>query len=375
MVGSRRSASGPGLTGRNWSPSVRATMVGLMAILLWSLMTGLVRVVADSFGATLGSALIYTCGAALLLTFRRPAPLRTCPRIYLIVGGLLFVFYESSISLSIGLASSASSSVEVSLVNYLWPTMMVLLAAAFVPDGGRHDDAEPAGDGEPDANDAAANGDSSDGAANGDAAAPAAAQDAPVRRDTVRGATSRHSRGRAVLRVLPGAIIATAGVVLAVGGNSGLDWALAARHVAANPLPYLLAFAGAFAWSVYAVFTPALSKGYDGTSVFFPFVAASLWIIHFASGQGWPSSAPSVWGYVAVVATAAVIAGGYACWGYGILRGSMSTLAMASYATPVLSTAASAVLLGLSLAVPFWCGALLVAAGSIINWWISSHRR
>lgn len=129
------------------------------------------------------------------------------------------------------------------------------------------------------------------------------------------------------------------------------------------------------AWSVYAVFTPALSKGFDGTSVFFPFVAVALWIIHFASGQGWPSAAPSVWGYLAVVAAAAVIAGGYACWGYGILRGSMSTLAMASYATPVLSTAASAVLLGLSLTLPFWCGALLVAAGSIINWWISSQRR
>ena len=277
----------------------------------------------------------------------------------LIVGGLLFVFYESSISLSIGLASSAASSVEVSLVNYLWPTMMVLLAAAFVPSGEKRS-ARNEGIGRD----------------------PAAPSDAQAQDDSVQCGTNcsagkppRHSRGRAVLRVLPGAVVATAGVMLAVGGNSGLDWALAAGHVAANPLPYLLAFAGALAWSVYAVFTPALSKGFDGTSVFFPFVAVALWIIHFASGQGWPSAAPSVWGCLAVVAAAAVIAGGYACWGYGILRGSMSTLAMASYATPVLSTAASAVLLGLSLTLPFWCGALLVAAGSIINWWISSQRR
>lgn len=133
MVDSRRDVAGQ--AGWSPSPSVQATMIGLMAILLWSLMTGLVRVVADAFGATLGSALIYTCGAVLLLVFRRPAPLRKYPRTYLIVGGLLFVFYESSIPLSIGLASSAASSVEVSLVNYLWPTMMVLLAAAFVPSG------------------------------------------------------------------------------------------------------------------------------------------------------------------------------------------------------------------------------------------------
>ena len=67
MVDSRRDVAGQ--AGRSPSPSVQATMIGLMAILLWSLMTGLVRVVADAFGATLGSALIYTCGAVLLLIF------------------------------------------------------------------------------------------------------------------------------------------------------------------------------------------------------------------------------------------------------------------------------------------------------------------
>ena len=195
--------------------SSRATAVGLMAIVLWSFMAGTVRIVAESFGATLGSALIYTVGGVLLLVFRRPAPIREFPKKYLIIGGLRFVFYGSSISLSLGLASTAASSVEVSLVNYLWPTMMVLLAAGV----------------------------------------------------------SR--RRHAVWKVLPGAIVATVGVALAVGGNSGLDWQAAAGHIADNPLPYVLAFAGALAWSVYAVFTPAWSHGVDGTSVFFPCVAVA----------------------------------------------------------------------------------------------------
>lgn len=302
--------------------SARATSIGLMAIALWSLMTGLVRIVADSFGPTLGSALIYTCGVVLLFTFHRPSPLRSYPRRYLLVGGLLFVFYESAISLSIGLASTASASVEVSLVNYLWPTMMVLLAALC----------------------------------------------GPVARGTAQNRAP--NRLRSVLRILPGAVVATAGVMLAVGGNSGLDWSLAVGHVMADPLPYLMAFAGALAWSVYAVFTPAMAKGKDGTSVFFPMVAVVLWIIHFASGEGWPQAVPPAFAWLAVLFAAAAIAGGYACWGHGILHGSMTTLAMASYATPVLSTAASALLLGLALSFPFWCGALLVAVGSIINWWI-----
>lgn len=58
----------------------------------------------------------------------------------------------------------------------------------------------------------------------------------------------------------------------------------------------------------------------------------------------------------------------------GILHGSMERLAIASYATPVLSTGASAVLLGLALSLPFWCGALLVAAGSVLNYLVSARR-
>ena len=306
--------------------SARATTIGLMgqtlmAILLWSFMAGTVRIVSENFGATLGSALIYTVGGILLLMFRRPAPIREFPKKYLIIGGLLFVFYESSISLSLGLASTDASSVEVSLVNYLWPTMMVLLSA-----GGFH---------------------------------PQHA-----------GANATH----AVVKVLPGAIVATAGVVLAVGGNSGLDWHAAVQHIAANPLPYALAFVGALAWSVYAVFTPAMSHGVDGTSLFFPCVAVALWIIHFASGQGWPAEPPSLVAWLFVLIAAAAIGGGYACWGYGILHGSMERLAIASYATPVLSTGASAVLLGLALSLPFWCGALLVAVGSVLNYLVSARK-
>ena len=293
--------------------SARATTIGLMAILLWSFMAGTVRIVSENFGATLGSALIYTVGGILLLMFRRPAPIREFPKKYLIIGGLLFVFYESSISLSLGLASTAEASVEVSLVNYLWPTMMVLMSAAM------------------------------------------------------------SHRRRAVRAVLPGAVVATAGVMLAVGGNSGLDWQAAVRHIAADPLPYALAFAGALAWSVYAVFTPAMSHGVDGTSLFFPWVAVALWIIHAASGQGWPSTPPRPSAWLFVVIAAVAIGGGYACWGYGILHGSMERLAIASYATPVLSTGASAVLLGLSLSVPFWCGAVLVAAGSVLNYLVSAR--
>ncbi|HAH53304.1 aromatic amino acid DMT transporter YddG [uncultured Bifidobacterium sp.] len=287
-----------------------ATIIGLIAIVLWGFMAGLVRLVSESFGATLGSALIYTVGGMLLLIVRRPKAIRQAPRRYLITGGALFIAYESSISLSIGLAATNAQSVEVSLVNYLWPTMLVLMTAAM-----------------------------------------------------------SRKRG-AVWKALPGALVATVGVAMAVGGEN-LDVHEAIRNIASNPLPYALALAGAFIWTVYATVTPSLSEGYDGTTVFFCCVAVVLWIIHFASGDGLPASAPGIGGYVALVACAAAIAGGYGCWGYGMLHGNMETLAIGSYATPIFSTASSTLLLGVALGMPFWIGVALVVAGSLINVWFA----
>ena len=285
------------------------TVIGLLAIVLWGFMAGLVRLVSESFGATLGSALIYTVGGILLLVVRKPTPIRRAPRKYLIICGIMFVAYEASISLSIGLASTAAQSVEVSLVNYLWPTLLVLMTAAV-----------------------------------------------------------SHKRG-AVWKALPGAIVATIGVAMAVGGES-LNVHEALRNISSNPLPYALAFAGAFIWAIYATVTPKMSDGYDGTTIFFCCVAVVLWLIHFTSGEGLPATAPGIGGYVAFAACAASIAGGYACWGYGMLHGSMETLAIGSYATPLFSTASSTVLLGVALGASFWIGVALVVGGTLVNVWL-----
>lgn len=90
----------------------RATLIGLVAILLWSTTVGLLRSVSEAFGATGGAALIYTTTACLLcLTRGLPRP-GTLPAIYLWLGGALFVGYEICLALAIGLASDRSQSLE-----------------------------------------------------------------------------------------------------------------------------------------------------------------------------------------------------------------------------------------------------------------------
>ena len=288
-----------------------ATAIGLFAVVLWSMMFGTVRLTSASFGPVLGSALIYTLAAVFVFVGYRPSPLRKLPVKFVLFSGGLFVFYESAITLSIGMAASSEQTVELSLVNYLWPSMLVLMAAFAA------------------------------------------------------------GSGRAFLRSLPGALVGAAGVAIAVGGNSGLDWALVAGDIASNPLPFALTFCSAFAWAVYSTFSGRFSQGREGTAYFMAGVAAVLWVVFAANGAPAPAQPVGPEGFLALAGASGCIAAGYACWGHGMVYGDMGVMAVGSYAAPLLSVAASVVLLGVSLSPLFWAGTAVVVAGSLLNWRMS----
>ncbi|MEG0003260.1 MAG: EamA family transporter, partial [Comamonas sp.] len=107
-----------------------ATLIGLVAIVLWSSLVGLIRSVSEGLGATGGAAMIYTAASLLLLVTVGFTPLRAMPRKYLYWGSALFVSYELCLALSIGHAHSGQQAIEVGMVNYLWPTFTMLAAIA-----------------------------------------------------------------------------------------------------------------------------------------------------------------------------------------------------------------------------------------------------
>ncbi len=128
-------------------------------------------------------------------------------------------------SQAIGLAKTPAQAIEVSIVNYLWPTLIVVLSVF-----------------------------------------------------------ARRTRRPNVL-IVPGVLIATAGVASVVGGDAGLSFSsIAEKNVSSWPVPYALALMDAIAWSCYSVFSPGLSKGQDGLTLFFTAVAACMWALYFAAG-------------------------------------------------------------------------------------------
>lgn len=284
-----------------------ATLVGMVAIILWSSMVALVRSTTEAFGPTQAAALIYTIAAAGLWIIRRPRGLRRFPVRYLLIGGLLFISYEICLTLAVGLASDATQAIEVSVVNYLWPTSVVLFSL-------------------------------------------------------------HANRGRdANWLVVPGVLIATIGVTWAVSGGQILDPGAVASHISDNPVPYLLAFTGAIVWGIYSVHTPRMAAGHDGITLFFTGVALSYWGIHLVHGihQQVTVTAGQI---LVLIAAGSVMASGYACWNIGILHGNVTALAVGSYATPVLSAMFSAVVLHANLPGSFWWAVGFVALGSALSW-------
>ncbi|MBK5000973.1 drug/metabolite DMT transporter permease [Pseudomonas sp. S31] len=287
-----------------------ATACGLAAILLWSTASGLIRSVSEYFGPIGGAALIYTFGSALLVMLLGRPRLRHASRFYLVTGSLLFVTYEICLCLALGFAVSRTQSIQLGVVNYLWPSLTVLLAIFM-------------------------------------------------------------NRQPARWIIVPGTAIALLGILWVVS-TDGVSLASIASNVASNPLSYSLAATCAITFALYCNVTRRYANGQSHVVLFFLLTAAVLWAKYLISSETLPPFAlrPSL----ELLAAGLGMAGGYALWNIGILRGNLTLLATASYAGPVLSSAFAATWLGAELGMQFWQGALLVTAGSLLCWQATRQR-
>ncbi|EMG9894280.1 aromatic amino acid DMT transporter YddG [Enterobacter hormaechei] len=284
----------------------RATLIGLVAILLWSNMVGLIRSVSEGLGPVGGAAMIYTVSGLLCLATVGFPDIKRFSKGYLIAGSVLFVSYEMCLALSLGFAATRSQAIEVGMVNYLWPSLTIVFAILF----------------------------------NGQ---------------------------KSTLWVIPGLAISLLGVGWVLGGENGLHVHDIMQNIVSSPLSYGLAFAGAFIWAAYCTVTSRYARGQNGITLFVLLTALSLWVKYAVSDQ--PEMVFSVPVVVKLLMCGAALGFGYAAWNIGILHGNVTVLAAVSYFTPVLSAALAAIMLSSPLSFSFWQGALMVCAGSLLCWY------
>jgi len=283
----------------------KATLIGLVAVLLWSSIVGLIRSVSEHLGPTGGAAMMYSVASVCLLLSVGWVRLGDFPRRYLVWGSLLFVVYELCLSLSIGYANTARQAIEVGMVNYLWPTFTVTAAIMF-------------------------------------------------------------NRQKASWLIVPGFVLSIVGICWVLGGEQGFDVAGMLANVRDNPLSYGLAFAGALIWAAYCTVTARIAGGKNGVTLFFILVSISLWVKYLLEGGG--AMDFSLEAVVYLLLAAGAMGFGYGAWNVGILHGNVIVLAGASYFIPVFSAALSTLLLRAPLPLSFWQGAAMVCGGAILCW-------
>ncbi|MFJ5416028.1 aromatic amino acid DMT transporter YddG [Pectobacterium carotovorum] len=284
----------------------RATLTGLLAILLWSTSVGLIRSLTEALGPIGGAAMIYSTSTLCLLAFYGLPRIKTLPRIYLFAGGAMFVCYEIFLSLSIGLADSRMQAIEIGMINYLWPSLTILFSL-FI----------------------------------------------------------NQQKSRFLL--WPGLALALGGIVWIMKGES--DWTpeLLWNNVLANPLAYSLAFSAALTWAIYCNITKRYGQGKSGVSLFFLITALILWTQYSFSAESAISLTLSSSLQLLFMGASTALA--YSAWNAGIQHGNLTLLATASYFTPVLSTLLAALWLNITPAMSFWQGVAMVTAGSLLCWY------
>lgn len=280
-----------------------ATFYGVISILLWSTIVGLVRSASESFGAVGGAALIYSFGTVILILFMGLPKIHIYPKRYLFWGTLLFVSYEICFVLALGLADDRQQAIELGMVNYLWPSFTIALAVFF-------------------------------------------------------------NRQRFTWLLGVGLALAFGGLIWVISGDKPISVDAILTNVKSNPLSYVLAFAGAIFWSFYSNVTKRISGGHNGMVLFFLITSIGLWFLFaFQPAKSFDISFSSV----SLLLIAALATGGAnALWTLAVIRGNVALLGTLSYFTPVISTVFSSMLLSTALTLGFWQGVLMVTLGSII---------
>lgn len=291
--------------------SQRATAIGLLAVLCWSCTVGLMRSIAEPLGAVGGAACLYSMAAvciALTRGLHKPAQWRAMHPMYFWGCGALFVVYEICLSVAVGLAHDRSQALEIGLINYLWPSLTIVLAVLCRQQGARW-------------------------------------------------------------WLWPGVALCLWGLARVLGGDA---FSLSAMwsHVQSNPVAYGMAFAAALLWPAYSLLARRYGRGYNAVGLFVLWTALALWLRWWWMG-GAAAEGGMHWSWsvaLQVLVVGALTALGYSCWEHGIQHGQLAVLAAASYFTPVFSALLASLWLQITPGWPFWQGVLLVTLGSLVCW-------
>lgn len=281
-----------------------ATLIGLIAPLMWGASVSLIRTIAENFGIAQGQFLLYIVAATALFFIVGVPKFDRIPWQYKTIGLATANLSSICFCLSLYFSDGGTQTMEVGMVNYLWPTLTIIFAILF----------------------------------NGQ---------------------------KARWWIAPGAVLSFCGIYWILG-NGQVAIGSFVEHIKLNPVSYILALGSALTWSAFSSMTRAWSKSENISTVVFFFdilIFGSFW----AMGVG-GSPEITLFGVLNVVLGGLAMGVAYAAWTHGMSYGNITVLAIASYFTPVLSCLFASVWIGAELTMSFWQGVAMVVTGSLLCW-------
>jgi len=287
-----------------------ATILGILALLFWGSAIAFTRSLSEAVGTLTSASCVYLLagGAACAHLMLAPAArrrLKTLRRRYWAGCGALFVLYTISLYLAVGLARGRQQVIEAGMINYLWPSLMLVLSVPLL-------------------------------------------------------------RQRARWTLAPGILLAGAGVVLATLQRGPVSLGTFLDNARDNAWPYLLALVAAVSWALYSDLSrrwAGHAQG-NGVPVFLLATGFALTALRpcFDEAPEWTPRAAAELLYMAAFPTLLA----YVFWDTAMRQGNVILVGSLAYFTPLLSAAISCVHLRVLPGPKLWAACVLVIVGAAV---------
>ncbi len=238
--------------------STQATLIGLFAPICWGMSVSLVRGIAEGFGMAQGQFFLY-CVATICVFFIVGLPdFHRIDKRYLYFGIPTANLSSLSFCLAIFTSSGGAQTMEVGMVNYLWPSLTILFAVLF------------------------------------------------------NGVRTRWW-------LYPGLLVAFGGIIVILSGDKGFSLTEFVVRFAENPVSYLLALVAAVTWAGYSSMTRAWGNGINPSTIIFAvdtLVFLVLWLLDIGSQP----VAASAHGLMSVIFGGIAVGMAYVVWTLGMAK-------------------------------------------------------
>ena len=287
------------------------TVSGFVAIVMWSTTVALARSLSEELGPMTAAAAVYSVSGSIALvrllnSSEKRRQISRMPRRYLIGCGIPFLSYMIALFLAIGLASNHQQVLEVGLLNYLWPTLTILLSLIIL-------------------------------------------------------------KRRANLWLIPGTLLALVGIFLVLTQGSHVSWGSILGNVVSNATAYFFGLFAAVLWAIYSNLTRRWAEeARQGlVDLFLPITAVTLIVIALLT-HGEHAWSVRVLLEVGFLGTVTYVA--YWSWDTSMRTDNFVLVTAASYLTPFFSTVVASLYLHVAPTVNLWIGCTVLVVGSLISW-------